>query len=242
MKWTRLFVLMTLTLIAMHASAGTYYVGACHTGSFPTISAAVSSSTVAAGSTIQVCPGTYPEQVIISKSLTLQGLSANGLGAANIQGSASDLTVTNLDSELLRPRIWVTGGTVNLSNINITQAYSPSDCSSYIAGIYYASGSSGIINHVNVSIVPSGQPANCTTSVGAWLENGNTLKATVTVENSTFEVGNQGIFAMSKQAAQAPPVLSATISGNQIFIYGVNSTGISMQNDAGTVAKNMIAG
>jgi hypothetical protein len=41
---------------------------------FTTISAAVIG--VPAGSKIQVCPGTYPEQVTISQPLTLEGISS----------------------------------------------------------------------------------------------------------------------------------------------------------------------
>lgn len=54
--------------------ASTFYVGTCRIGAFGTIQAAVSSPSVPAGSIIDVCPGTYPEQVVISKKLTLQGI------------------------------------------------------------------------------------------------------------------------------------------------------------------------
>jgi len=53
-------------------------VGTCVTGGihFATIQAAVNG--VSAGSTIQVCPGNYPEQVVINKNLTLKGIESGG--------------------------------------------------------------------------------------------------------------------------------------------------------------------
>jgi parallel beta-helix repeat protein len=57
-------------------------VGKCKAGTqFTTIQAAVNAAT--AGSTVQVCPGSYPEQVTILKNLTLKGLVA-GLGSGAI--------------------------------------------------------------------------------------------------------------------------------------------------------------
>src|SRR5256884_8230393 len=60
--------------------ASTVQVGNCLTGpqNFSTISAAVSS--VPPGSTVEVCPGTYAEQVAITKALTLVGVTS---GTAN---------------------------------------------------------------------------------------------------------------------------------------------------------------
>src|ERR1700683_4535489 len=53
--------------------------------SYPTISLAVSS--VPAGSLIYICPGTYAEQVVITKKLILEGVAANGSIAGAAVGS-----------------------------------------------------------------------------------------------------------------------------------------------------------
>lgn len=68
------FALLALVLVlaAQPLAAATFYVGSCKAGSFGTISAAVAA--VPAGSIVNVCPGTYPEQVVISQALTLKGM------------------------------------------------------------------------------------------------------------------------------------------------------------------------
>lgn len=65
-----LLMAVTMLGISSYAFAGTYAVGTC-TGfaTYPTISQAVSS--VPAGSIIEVCPGNYAEQVLITKRLSV---------------------------------------------------------------------------------------------------------------------------------------------------------------------------
>ena len=78
-KWilSSVFVLFLTAFCAVQAAhASTVYVGGCGSPSFTTIQLAVNA--VSAGSTVNVCPGTYPGQVIINKNLTLNGIqSAN---------------------------------------------------------------------------------------------------------------------------------------------------------------------
>ena len=67
--------LIASVLLSASSFAGTtYFVGTCQPKkpSYATISQAVSS--VPAGSIIEVCPGKYPEQVVITMPLTLEGI------------------------------------------------------------------------------------------------------------------------------------------------------------------------
>ncbi len=72
----------------------------CHTATFTSINAAVAAAH--AGSTVVVCPGTYAEDVVISKPLTLVGqratIDATGLENA-VQVVASHVTVRGLTLE-----------------------------------------------------------------------------------------------------------------------------------------------
>ena len=114
---TILFACIVLASVALPATAATYYVGACKAGSYPTISAAVNDPKVVAGSTINVCPGTYNEQVFISKSLNLQGVVSGNFGAATITGSAADQTFqTTVFPAVIRPSIVISSATVIITN------------------------------------------------------------------------------------------------------------------------------
>src|ERR1017187_6416697 len=73
----RLSLLVTLALatcfFVQAAQASTVIVGTCKAGvQFVTIQLAVNASPT--GGTVDVCPGTYPEQVLINKKLTLVGI------------------------------------------------------------------------------------------------------------------------------------------------------------------------
>src|SRR5262252_4749749 len=69
----RLVILAAVAMLLTASALGiTYQVGTCRQTLiiFPTISAAVNG--VPSGSTIEICPGTYPEQVVITQPLTLE--------------------------------------------------------------------------------------------------------------------------------------------------------------------------
>jgi len=232
--------LTAFSLLGCSALAQTFYVGSCHTGSFPTISSAVNSSSVPAGSTIRVCPGTYVEQLVITKSLTLQGITSSGSDAATIVGSITDSSLLDYLGMLNRPSVLVEGATVNLTNINIIANYTDTSCSTIITGIFYASGGSGTVNHVNMSILPTVTPG-CLASVGIWAENENIDLTTVTIQNSTFEVLDQGIWAHSGQLPGFAPVLSLTATSNQIFGAPSSGNGVYVSQATGTISSNVMA-
>jgi pectin methylesterase-like acyl-CoA thioesterase len=70
MSTPRVAIASSFFLVALtgHLLAATVQVGACRNGlpSFATIQSAVNTSS--AGTTILICPGTYPEQVVIKKA------------------------------------------------------------------------------------------------------------------------------------------------------------------------------
>jgi pectin methylesterase-like acyl-CoA thioesterase len=98
--------------------AVTYYVGTCKIGAFGSISAAVAG--VPAGSTIDVCPGTYAEQVVISKALTLQGIFSNNSSQAVIAVPSGGLaTTSSLVLGTAAAQVEVTAGRVTITNITV---------------------------------------------------------------------------------------------------------------------------
>jgi hypothetical protein len=67
----------------------------CAAPNKPTIQAAVNASSQ--GDTVLVCPGTYPEQVTITKNLTLQGLVVGTAGQVVITPPAAGVVTNTYD-------------------------------------------------------------------------------------------------------------------------------------------------
>jgi pectin methylesterase-like acyl-CoA thioesterase len=89
-------ILLVAILYSGAAIAATVEVGTCKNGfvQFPTIQAAVTSAPE--GATVLVCPGIYPEQVTINKTLTLQGVALSTASGATIAApSGGVLAITN---------------------------------------------------------------------------------------------------------------------------------------------------
>jgi len=146
------FAGICISLAAQTSSAQTVAVGNCrpHRVSYSTISAAVAA--VPPNSTVLVCPGTYPEQVVITQALTLRGLN---LGT----GSNPVITVPSgglaLNGEQAA-QIFVQGtdspafGPVNISNLVVDGTRSGFNCSiGSLVGIAYEF-ASGSLENVNV--------------------------------------------------------------------------------------------
>lgn len=106
-----------LTLPLTGHAAATYVVGTCQSGraNFATIQQAV--TTVPPGSTIDICPGNYPEWVYITRPLTLQGLQSGNSSPATITVPAAGRcnTLFGIPAQIL---VVDPGGPVNLSGIN----------------------------------------------------------------------------------------------------------------------------
>jgi parallel beta-helix repeat protein len=231
-----LLFISALLLSACPAMAKTFYVGECHAGGFLSVSDAVKS--VPEGSVIDVCPGSQVGQVIISKSLTLQGLTLNNSNEEHIvcctQGTATDAESQVLGLDFV-PTIWVTAGTVNISNLEIDIDSGPgssSGCSQLPTGIFYGSGTSGTVNHVVIAV----KAKNC--GVGIAAENATVDDSFIKIENSYITTDNFGILMGSLQPEGVLPVLSNTITGNTI----TSSThGILLLLSRGKVSGNNIA-
>ncbi len=136
------------------ARAVTVAVGTCVSGvtQYTTIQSAVTA--VAAGSTIKVCPGNYPEQVVIEKNLTLEGVT-NGTAddpvvVMPVNGFVAN-TTDLYDAEPLAAQILVQNtGTedVTISNIAVDGTNNAANCAATpLVGIYYQD-ASGTINEV----------------------------------------------------------------------------------------------
>jgi Periplasmic copper-binding protein (NosD) len=112
------------------------------------------------GAIINVCPGKYPEQLKINKSLTLQGVpnpSANAGAAvitvpnAGIPGFVADYTDNSIG--LAAAQVLVQAANVNIIDLAVDGTGALPACSSStpsLVGIVYASGSSGTVKRAAI--------------------------------------------------------------------------------------------
>ncbi len=140
----------------------------CEGAPYATIGAALAVSQP--GDEIRVCPGVYPEQVVITKDLRLTGVS---LGTARplikpitLPGSRPSL----LGGAPVTGAIIVDAEFARIRNLDIDLASSTlTACSPLLTGIYLRN-ASGIVEDVNVKNVYGG--ASCDSGVGLYVESG----------------------------------------------------------------------
>ena len=239
-------LITTLAALFLVSSAftQTVAVGTClpHLKSYSTISQAVGS--VPAGSTILICPGTYPEQVTIVQPLTLRGVQA---------GNASNPTVTvpsgGLTKSVIVPtngvamyfQILVQGtesGLVNISNLAVNGSSSAnSNLNGWIEGIYYQN-SSGTIS----GVATYGQRGNGN-GFGIFLEGTTSPAKTVSVtESSIHDFDAEGV---RTNGSAVPPSLTVKITSNAVIsassfsgnpVFG----GIDLQGATGSILYNRV--
>ncbi len=229
----RLLSMAVLTLCTHVALAGnTYVVGTCRPNlpSYPTITAALVASPAPAK--VQVCPGSYYEQVIIQQPVSLIGIS-DGVSAQPVIATfavAIETTTTDIGAPVA-PEIWVQNvpGPVNISNITVDGINSGIPGYSTI-GIFYEH-SSGTVNHVTTRNQTGFGNGN-----GIWLEGSSSPLPSITVENSSVhDFDNYGIWAFNQ--------LTANIQGNRVNGKGGSATtGIRLDVSNDTVSGNFVVG
>ncbi|HEV3315762.1 MAG TPA: NosD domain-containing protein [Candidatus Angelobacter sp.] len=184
-------ILCFVASISGFLMAETVQVGNCKgipaDDTFATIQAAVNAS--AAGTTILVCPGVYPEQVTINKALTIRGVRSGTSDAAIIVAPAGGIVAntTSLTSgNPIAAQVLVaeTAG-VNLSNLSINGANNKINaCSPNLIGLYYRNASGEVSHMVVVNQALAAADNGCQSGLGIFAQSGNGRSSTVTIENS----------------------------------------------------------
>jgi hypothetical protein len=160
--------------------AATLYVGSCGGPNKPTIQAAVNASSP--GDTVLVCPGTYPEQVTITKDLTLQGLIVGTAGQVVITSPAAGVVANTYDlydyptAPVAAQVLVKSARQVVLNNITVDGNNNGiSSCVTDIRGIYYQN-ASGTIENVTTRNQVAGYPSlaldGCQTGQGIFVQSG----------------------------------------------------------------------
>jgi hypothetical protein len=174
-------------------AAGDVTVGNCNGGRyFSTIQKAVNAAPP--GSTVRICPATYPEQVVVAKPLTLRGLQAGNSSGAVIVPPANLAAVKRLlTTDCVIYQILVTSAqNVNLQNLTVdwqsqnlpgsapgTTGCSPPDD---VMGILYQN-ASGVVSDVVTRNQQLPGAAGNQAGEGIFVESSGG-KSQITVQNS----------------------------------------------------------
>jgi Right handed beta helix region len=217
-----MLLLLMLFAQAPHASATvTYYVGSCMAGSYPNISDALAATVPP--DVVKVCPGTYPDQVFITKPLTLEGISTSSSDQVVITQPTGGLSGScrNVGDGV---QLCVTGaGSVSITNITVDGTGTTG-----ATGIYYKN-SSGTLNHVQTRFQEN----------GIYVEGG---ADTVTIENSDLNnFTGYGIFG--EDTSSSHNELTLKIEGNTVAPTPGATAAIRTANGASlTLTGNIIRG
>jgi parallel beta-helix repeat protein len=240
------------SLSAGTALAATVVVGTCNPNvpQYSAIQQAVNA--VPAGSTVQVCPGTYTEQVTINKNLTLTGIAYSGNDAIVIAAPSGGYVANNASVLSVRsglpfaagilvyeaasaaapPKVTINNITVDASGNNVGGSYE-------LAGIAYQNASGTIqrvtVLHVDELPAYSGDQSG----QGIYAEEGNTT----TPGTETISILNNHVEDYQKNGIAVRYGGTATITGNTVIGQGPTSgaaeNGIEL---AFGVAKGTITG
>jgi hypothetical protein len=208
---SRSFTFSCLALVPLIALGGQAFaanyaaVGACtppnavtpaHT--YATIQLAVNGS--APGTIIQICPGTYPEQVVIAKKLTLQGVvdpTAPTQDAAVILPPAAGMVANasdTFDSHPIAAQLFVHdtfAASIVINNLTVDGIGNQIGGCLDFMGILYQN-ASGTVNHVAVrNQVPGDVLGGCQSGESIYVQTAAGKTSKVLVENSSVHNYNK---------------------------------------------------
>jgi hypothetical protein len=202
---------VVLLFAAPLALASNFAVGTCKPSlpSYSSISAAVSA--VPPGSTVQVCPGTYSEQVFIAQALTLEGITSGNSSDVVITAPGSGLTIVTDDFGVLVAPLVAVNAAVNISNITLDGTGNSVGGVAWLAGFFYGHGASGTLSAVTVrNLNDNGL------SSGVWAS--SSVAGSVTINNSGFHnIDDSSVISLGS--------ISLTAKGNsmQACCYNVQA-------------------
>ena len=225
------------------ASKQTVAVGPCLPSlqTYNTISDAVAA--VSSGATILVCPGNYPEQVVITQPLTLRGVQSQDPVRPVVTVPSGGLTqsvISPANGKTMFFQIMVKdteSGAVNIEGIGVDGTNNLVTGGSWLEGIYYQN-SSGVL-----SGVATYDQAASKYGYGILMEGTTSPAKTFTVnESSVHDFLSEGIRVYGSPEAS----LTVNIQSNSVISYnslGSKSVsgGIDLQGSAtGSISGNKV--
>ena len=251
-------VMVSVALLALsgRALAITYVVGTCKTVThqFTTIGAAVAAAPP--GINIEVCPGTYPKQVLIGEDLTLVGIS-DGTGAGPvIVPPAGGLVQNGVDifGNPVAAQIFVANASVKVNDLtvdgtgnNLTGCGGPT-----LEGIYFQNASGQIKNDAvrNQYQTDFADYGGCQNGLAINVESLTSTNSVTIANNSVRNYQKNGITATG--AATGPGSSGPVVTVFQNAIVGMAATAMNWPGGAaengiqvgfgasGTVQENIV--
>ena len=184
-----------LAATGLAAQAATVYVGACGPAkatTYPTIQQAVNA--VPAGSTVFVCPGTYPEQVTITKNLNLIGVQSGTADSAVITSPTGGVVQNTYDlyeppSIPVAAQVLVQKAqSVNIANIAVDGSNNLiAGCAPDLRGIYYQNASGTLAGVATRNQMLATDLNGCQSGEGIFAQSGygSTGRANLIVQGSS---------------------------------------------------------
>jgi hypothetical protein len=229
----RLYSLIVLVFAAHGAWALTYQVGGCkpRLRNFTTIGAALAATP--APDVVQVCPGTYPEQIEITQGVTLEGIASGNSEQAIIAVPSGGLMVNaSLGGTIpFAAQLWVNNATGPVTVQDITVDGTGIALAGLYAGIFYQN-SAGTVNRVATRNQSTGNGQEISVEGGA-------SNPSVTVQNSSVhDFEHTGIYADSFGGG-----LDLTVKGNNVSNPNGSGVGIgTLQLTTVKIANNVVTG
>jgi parallel beta-helix repeat protein len=241
---TRMLLAAAILSLGSLSWAATLSVGQpntnCPGAIYGTITAAVNAASP--GDTIEICPATYAEQVLITKPLSLIGVNANGVGRVLVQPSTMS-PVGGLSSEAVITVMNTYG--VTIKNLAVDASKNgTSGCAVPVAVIHYYNASGDVESNALSGALVS-DPTNCATLLplgsgfGVQVDSSGSGSFRVNVaNNSIHDYTRNGVLA--RGAGIVVTVNGNTISGIGPSV-GVYQFGVFLENGpVGVIANNTI--
>jgi hypothetical protein len=240
--------IVTTCFAGQIALASTVQVGTClpSLAHFSSIQAALGAST--SGGTVDVCPGTYNEQVIITKPVTLTGVQVGTSDAAVILPPTTGIAVNGTDifGNPVAAQIFVnnvTTGNVTIEKLTVdgTGNDLPGCVTTTLEGIYYQNSSGTITNNVVRNQYQTDYAAygGCQNGLAINVESTGASNSVTVSANSVRAYQKNGITASGSGMGAGSLGPAVTINGN--YIVGLAATAMNWQgvySGDGTAAEN----
>jgi parallel beta-helix repeat protein len=198
---------------------------ATYSAHYTTIQAAVNAA--ASGATIQVCPGTYAEQVTITTPLTLKGVTNT---AGNTGAAVVTIPTGTFSGAFTQINIEASGVTLVNIGVDGTNTLSSCDFGPSLTGILFAAGSSGTLKDVALRnhYISNGSGGYCGTGIPATANSATSVTVT---DSSVRNFDGEGFYLTATSTVTVKTTTVAPINPGANCVYA-NAATVEVSNNS----------